>query len=237
MKGIAIVLCVALLLSGCTSAGEPSSSSQPQSSSQESSQSLQVQPEDLESPKKELPSMTQEQETYSKTYLEPLCYSGFFWREYTGDPQQLGKQVDEQGNTIGGDLLFMLWEDLTPREERDAMYEEYPDGNYPQELVEQPLIDHFGFTSQQIRTQLSNVYDAQTGTYFYQGGRGGGPVFPIVTGSSMEGDLLTLTYEVYSLGGGLDYDEYLCNVQGELTIRLDGDNFVYESNHLTWKRA
>ncbi|WP_054331965.1 hypothetical protein [Merdimmobilis hominis] len=227
----ALAVCLALfLLAGCSGTGR--------SSSQESSASAGSQGEILsrEEPREELPSMDERQQEYAEKYLSPLAYSGFFWREYTGDPAQLGKKLDEEGNVAGSDLLFMLFEDSFSQEEREELYAQYPDGIYPQEVVEEPLISHFGWTAEQIRSQLSESYDPQAGTYRYLGGRGGGPIYYIVTGSSAQGDILTLDYEVYGLGGSEELEDYLLDLQAQLTIQVDGEDFTYQANHIQWAR-
>ncbi len=225
----ALAVCLALfLLAGCGGTGG--------SSSQESSAPAQGEVLSREEPREELPAMDEQQQEYAEKYLSLLAYSGFFWREYTGDPAQLGKKLDEKGNTVGSDLLFMLFEDSLTQGEREELYAQYPDGIYPQEVVEEPLISHFGWTTEQIRSQLSESYDPQAGTYRYLGGRGGGPIYYIVTGSSAQGDILTLDYEVYGLGGGEDLEDYLLNIQAQLTLQVDGEDFVYQANHIQWAR-
>lgn len=231
MKRLLAVLLLALLLAGCAGAGGNSPSTKSSSSAQSQEEEL-----SREEPRKELPAMDEQQQEYAKKYLEPLSYSGFFWREYSGDPAQLDKRLDDEGNVISGNLLFYLFEDMRTQEERQAMYQQYPDGIYPQEVVEEPLIAHFGWTAEQIRQQLSEAYDPEAGTYLYLSGRGGGPVYYVVTGSSLAGDILTLDYEVYGLGGGESLEDYLLNIQAQLAIQVDGEDFVYQSNHIQWAR-
>ena len=45
--------------------------------------------------------MDERQQEYAEKYLSPLAYSGFFWREYTGDPAQLVASSEKAKTILG----------------------------------------------------------------------------------------------------------------------------------------
>lgn len=157
---------------------------------------------------------SEKKELYDR-YLAPIYYTALGGRLW-GSPQELGRWI-------------WLFEDLYnyQHQHREDPWQEY--GSYwPVEEMAALLSRYFdGVTREMILADNKGAYDEASDSIFYEGGRGGGPLYLRVTGWSQEGDLLSIFYEEYDGETGVPFEDasYL------LQIRLAGDgSFRYLSN-------
>jgi hypothetical protein len=126
----------------------------------------------------------------------------------------------------------MAYEDIVGQDEMTRVWEEYGT-SIPAGVIESVLLDRFSFTAEQLHEILSNYYSAETNTYFYEGGRGGGPREVAVVDIREEADgLVRLDYEFYIGESGLDNPStsYQYKIPGVLTLTPKEDgSYRYRS--------
>lgn len=179
-----------------------------------------------------VPEMTAEQQSYFTDYVEKLLYSGLLIVDWSMDDYSsiMGEQIDRLEN-----YMIFAFEDIIGTDEMQKLFNEY-NGIFPAPVIEDVLLERFPFTAGQLREILSHIYDAQTNTYHYEGGRGGGPIEAAVTYidrfSENGQEFLRLTYELYTGYSGLDYTPSSYNYKrpGVLTlIQNSGNDYKYWS--------
>lgn len=108
-------------------------------------------------------------------------------------------------------------------------------GDIPADFVEGIIAGHFAVSPEQIRslsyTQEQNpgeYYDPAQKIYHFEGGYGGGYLTGIVTASSRDGDLLTLTCRWYNMDDSFSFEHVV-------TLRLGPgeEDFFYVKNRIT----
>lgn len=167
-----------------------------------------------------VPDMTSEQQSYYTDYVGKLVYSGMLIIDWSAD--DYSSLVEEQaglGYGIGYVLLF-AFQDIIGQDAMQKLFDEY-NGIFPAGVIEDILLIRFPFTAEQLHEILSNHYDAETETYHYESGRGGGPIEAAVVDAAIDGDFIRLYYELFNGYSGLDIEPntYLYKTPGILTLK------------------
>ncbi len=239
---LALIMALALLtLAACSDEAAPSSSTPepdpplqvesapPASTSSKSESSSELITIDQQTPENNeygvkffvVPEMTAEQQAFCTDYVEKLLYSGMLLYEWNSD--NYSSISKEAGGASHGSDLMLAFEDIIGQDEMQKLFQQY-DGNFPAETVEDVLLKYFPFTAKELHEVLSYHYNAETNTYQYDGGRGGGPIAAAVVNVRPEiNGPLRLDYEVYSGYSGLDYtpDSYMYKTPGVLVLAPD----------------
>lgn len=168
-----------------------------------------------------VPAMTEKQQACYDVYIEPIFYSGLLMRNWS--PGEAGELMDDPSGASNGNCMMLAFEDIKG-EEMQALWKSY-EGRFPAEMVEEVLLARFSFPAEQLREILSYHYRPDEGVYYYEGGRGGGPIEGAVTGFHAEGDLLILNYVSCSGFSGLDEEpmSYFYQMSGRLTLKKGAD--------------
>lgn len=105
----------------------------------------------------------------------------------------------------------------------------------PAEMVEGVIARHFAVTPEQIRALSHTVqqspgehYNPGNGTYHFEGGYGGGSLTGIVSESSLNGNLLTLTCRWYGMDDAFSFENVVT-----LLLGPGESDFRYASNRVT----
>lgn len=181
-----------------------------------------------------MPAMTEENERFAQQYLQPALYSGLLYASFSpGDYEQLDTYTKEDGNMTGSPVLLHFFEDVTGQEQMLKLLIEYYSSegvaDLPADLVETTLLQYFELTKAQLHAVMSH-YEPATNTYRYSGGRGGGEVNVVVTGSRKDGDLLLLDYDLFSGPPG----NFRKMLAGNSTIRVEQDSYKYVANEMNY---
>lgn len=175
-----------------------------------------------------VPVMDAEQQSYYDGYLSRIIYTSLLMRDWNStDYSALAVDPIDLGST--GSFLIMAFEDITGKDEMQRLFREY-DSYFPADLIEGALLEYFPFTADQLHEILSYHYRADTNTYYYDGGRGGGPIEGAVTGIRAAGDFIYLDYEIFTGFSGMDEPPttYLYKTPGVLTLRQKPDgSYLY----------
>ena len=194
---IAILAALLLALAGCGQAEketEKKESSTPVQSREEATQGT-----------------AEEDQAYGQRYLEPVLAGRLLWCDFgPGEMEQLA-----------GTPMIYAFEDLTGGERMRGYWEKYQ-GAFPREVMEDCLTAYFQVTPEELRDSLlAQYYRPEEEVYFYEGGRGGGPVEVEVTASRRRGDTLELDYSI--LTAGMDGGDMVPGLTGTVTILEEGE--------------
>lgn len=165
------------------------------------------------------PTMTDEQQAFYTDYVGKLAYSVLLLIDWSGD--EFASISYEPSGAFTGSYLILAFEDIVGYDEMKKLFERY-NGKFPAEVVEEVLLKYFPFTVEQLHEILAYHYKADTNTYYYEGGRGGGPAETAVVSVSHEADgSVRLGYEFYNGYSGLDYtpDSYQYKTPGVVTLK------------------
>jgi len=167
-----------------------------------------------------LPIMSASNRNVYDKYVGNIYITGLLRRNFS--PEDISELVAH-----GGTSLLTLANALK-REEFEK--NDWFDGAVPADFADTVLSTYFPLSKDKIREVCADIYDAQTNTYSYIGGLGGGPALPIVTGFNQNGKLLTIQYTWYVGDPAADEFRYASDDSGELLVELSGDTFRYLSN-------
>lgn len=118
-------------------------------------------------------------------YIDPIF-------TITVSPQEFTSASD-----LSSDFVW-LFEDIYNYENGHDPWQEYGD-YWPLEDMEKLLNRYFnGVTKEMIISDRKSIYDPETDTIYYPGGRGGAYPEIRVCGFEQNGDILTLYYELYN---------------------------------------
>lgn len=227
-KLIALVLafCLAAILSACakkpassTASISPSSSADSSSIASSSISSDSIADEQDGFSDEGLPIMSAQNEELYKKYLIPIAVTGVFSRDFS--PEDMSWLTDN-----GGVRLLTLADAL----DNQRMYKFTETEKVPADFVDGLLTKHFTLDADTIHKACADIYDAESKTYSYGSGLGGGPAEPIVTGSEQNGKLTTIFYTWYIPDPSADEFHYMAGNSGELVMDLSGKDFKYISN-------
>ena len=164
-----------------------------------------------------VPDMTDEQQAYCTDYVNKLLYSGLLIVNWSVDDYSslVGEQIGRLGN-----YMMYAFEDIKGQDGMQKLFDEYK-GIFPAGVIEDILLIRFPFTAEQLHEILSDIYHAETNTYHYEGGRGGGPIGAAVVGVDDSGEFVRLNYEIYSGYSGLDIESetFAYKLPGVLTLK------------------
>jgi beta-lactamase regulating signal transducer with metallopeptidase domain len=203
---VAAVLLAILLFAGGYALG--AYTAEPEAPSQEENSGLS--PEGL-------PVMSAVNREMFETYVSPVVVTGLLRVDFT--PEDISALVANDGNILESVLAAM----------RPELFAQYA-GAFPASVAEEALMAILPVRAENIQTAFAPFYDEDTDAYALYGGLGGGPATPIVTGSSQEGDLLTIYYTWYSGDPAEDEFRYREDDTGVLIIRLEKEEYQYVSN-------
>jgi len=174
-----------------------------------------------------VPDMTGEQLSFYADYVRKLLSSGLLIVDWS--VEDYSALVGEQIGRLGNYMIF-AFEDITGYEEMRKLFDEY-EGVFPAGVIEDVLLARFPFSAEQLRRILYHLYDADTNTYHYEGGRGGGPIDGAVVDVNADGEFVRLSYELFTGYSGLDIepDTYLFKRPGVLTLKQNPDG-----SHMFW---
>ena len=169
-----------------------------------------------------VPEMSAVQQEYYDGYLRQLIYSSLLMRDWS-DQDYSALAVDHAGSSFAN-YLILAFEDIVGSDEMQKLFTEY-NGDFPASVIEDVLLPRFPFTTSQLHEILAYHYRADTNTYYYEGGRGGGPIEAAITGVRTQGEFVYLDYEVFNGYSGLDEipATYLYKTPGVLTLRRNAD--------------
>ena len=156
----------------------------------------------------------QERQKMLNTYVDPIGYTALGNR-YWDSPQELTQWV-------------WLFEDLYRYENSKSPFDQYG-YDWPVKDMLELLNRYFDGVTKEIllSDEWAQVYNADSDTIHYEGGRGGGPFCLRVTSWDKEGDLLSIHYENYDYVTGIPFEDGKCL----LTVKLmDDGSFRYLSN-------
>lgn len=172
------------------------------------------------------PEMTDEQAQYNRDCVMPLLLSGLLTNSWS--TQDYSALVGQNAKMI------YAFDDITGSDEMKKLYQTY-DGSFPSEVIESLLLERFAFTADQLREMMAEQYRADENIYYYEGGRGGGPVDCAVTGVRTEGSQTLIDYCWLTGWAGYELDGkevelYSVQVTGVLTVTRNVDGgFRYQS--------
>lgn len=164
-----------------------------------------------------LPIMSAKSREVYEAYISPIQITGILRRNWS--PEDISSLVSN-----GSDSLLVLFHALQP----DAVDES--NGNLPAAIVDDVLSASFPIPADKIREVCADKYNADTDTYEYSGGLGGGPAVAIVTGYKKDGKLLTIYYTWFTGDPSADAFRYAANDSGELVLQLNENQIKYLSN-------
>jgi beta-lactamase regulating signal transducer with metallopeptidase domain len=164
-----------------------------------------------------LPVMSAANREVFETYVSPVVVTGLLRVDFT--PEDVSALVAHDGNILESVLAAM----------RPELFVQYA-GAFPPSAAEEALMAILPLYDGNIQTAFAPFYDEDTDAYALYGGLGGGPATPIVTGSSREGNLLTIYYTWYTGDPAEDEFRYREDDKGVLIVRLDKEGYRYVSN-------
>lgn len=170
------------------------------------------------------PEMTAENKAYAEKYLKN-------WGSI-GDIMLLNFSENKMSAILEG-KLYLTFSNIYDGEE--LPHDESGSVLAPADVVEDSMTRRFPLTAEQVRKMVpasgdsdQDHYDAEKNIYVFHTGYGGGGSAPVVTDSTLEGDLLTLECSWFSSTG-----DNAPSGKNRLTIRVKGDgDFMYLSNEV-----
>lgn len=166
-----------------------------------------------------LPVMNAHNRELYERYLKPIAVTGILYRNFS--PEDISALLED-----GSSGLLALVAVL----ESEKMRENTQNENVSAAFVDEVLTQYFPLRAVTIRDICADIYDANSDTYYYPGGLGGGPFIPIVTGITTNWRLTTLYYTAYVGDPAADTFQYIAKTNGEIVIQVTGNNFKYLSN-------
>jgi len=169
-----------------------------------------------------LPIMSASNRNVYEKYVGNIAITGLLWRNFS--PEDISTLLERDGASL------LTLANALEREEFEK--NDWFDGAVPADFADTVLSDYFPLSKDKVREVCADIYDAQTNTYQYTGGLGGGPATPIVTGFNQNGKLLTIYYTWYIRDPAANEFRYKADDSGELIIELSGNTFRYLSNRV-----
>jgi beta-lactamase regulating signal transducer with metallopeptidase domain len=164
-----------------------------------------------------LPVMSAANREIYEAYLQHISVTGLLRADFT--PEDPSALIAD-----GGGIMQSVFNVINPEAlEKQA-------GAVPSAVVVDTLIGKLPVPEDVIRDAFSGIYDEATDTFELYGGLGGGPSTPIVTGSGIQGELLTISYTWYDADPAADEFRYKAGAEGTLVVRLKGGDYQYVSN-------
>lgn len=168
-----------------------------------------------------LPIMNAQNRALYERYISPIAITGILYRNFS--PEDISSLL-EGGSTGLLNLVAAL--------ERQKMSENTQDAKVSAAFVDEVLSTRFPLRKDKIRNVCAAIYDVESDTYYYEGGLGGGPFVPVVTGSTTNGRLTTISYTGYVGDPSADEFKYKAGISGEMIIEVNGNDFKYISNRV-----
>lgn len=166
-----------------------------------------------------IPVMNAQNRALYESYISPISITGILYRNFS--PEDISALLED-----GSAGVLSLVEVL----EKEKMQEYIQTGKVPATFVDEVLTKHFPLRVDTIRGACADIYDAESDTYLYTGGLGGGPAIPVVTGSMVQGNLTTIYFTWYVGDPAADTFRYIADCNGELIVDLSDGDFKYLSN-------
>ncbi|MEM1483741.1 hypothetical protein V6615_02560 [Oscillospiraceae bacterium PP1C4] len=179
-----------------------------------------------------VPNMNDEQRKYNEQYLYPILVTGLLIRDWS--TQDYSSISADPSGASNGSYLILAFEDMVGKNEMQKLWERY-NGKFPEQIVEDVLLSHFPFTVEQLHEILSYHYKADEKLYYYEGGRGGGPIDCAVTNVKSESDgSVKVEYAIFSgyydEASTAEKEAYLYKTPGTLTLQpTNTDRYLYWS--------
>lgn len=228
---VGLTFCLLLGVTACSQRGDETEVSNRLLSVQESSEIEQQSSKDESDIEVEyftVPPMNEDQQKYYDEYVNPLLTTALLMNDWTHE--NFADLAAEQDGTLHGIFLIYAFEDIIGQDEMQDLWQKY-NADFPAQIVEDVLLARFPFEVNQLHEILSQYYNADTKTYYYDGGRGGGNIEGAVTAVRTEGDYVYLDYALFTGFSGVNElpTSYIYKTPGVLTLKQD-----FENNYLYW---
>ena len=217
MKILAIMLCLLLFTVAFTGCFATQTSTTPPASASRITYAEEA-----------LPKNTPENQAYLEEYMYPFAVTGLFRRNFS--PDDMSELLDAEYGPFLESVFNVLYFIHYPDDELNLTN---IDIGVPEAILEDTIMAHFNLTREEIRESFIQLYSPESKVYNASFGLGGGPGEYVITGSSLENGVISLSYDFY---GGDDQNptdsfRWLLRARGELVIELDGDSFKFISNN------
>ena len=166
-----------------------------------------------------IPMMTDEQKSYNDKYVMSLLTSGMIMNSWS---------KDDTSELLGKNSLMYAYEDIMGRDHMTELWDKYG-ADLPRKEIEGKLTELFPFSEEQIQESLAEIYDGEKEIYYYEGGRGGGPIESYVSNvTNNEDGSVSLDYSILT-GWNDDKQAYNSIMNSVLTIIVTEDSYKYIS--------